>query len=137
VSTGPFRILVTGSREFADRPQMVRALSDASAIPGRDRQLVLRHGGARGADAVADAVWTDWHSLYARWLEPEVFMADWNQYGKKAGSMRNTRMLKELAEGEQVDVVLAFPLAKSIGTWDCIRKAEAMKIPIRNYGATT
>ena len=135
--TGPFRILVTGSREFDDRPQMVRALSDASAIPGRDRQLVLRHGGAKGADAIADAVWNDWHSLHARWLQPEVFMADWDRYGKKAGALRNTQMLEDLAEGEQVDVVLGFPLARSIGTWDCLRKAEAAGIPIRNYGATT
>ena len=137
MSTGPFRILVTGSRLFDDRPQMVRALSDASAIPGRDRQLVLRHGGAKGADAVADAVWTDWNLLWPRWLKPEVFMADWDQYGKKAGSMRNTRMLEDLVEGEQVDLVLGFPLARSIGTWDCLRKAKAKDIPIRNYGATT
>jgi len=64
-------------------------------------------------------------------------MADWDQYGKKAGGIRNTWMLDDLEPGELVDVLLAFPLAGSIGTWDCIRKAKARGIPIRNYGATT
>lgn len=131
--TAPFRILVTGSRTFADRPQMVRALSDASAIPDKDRPLVLRHGGADGADSVAHAVWTDWHGLYSRWLKPEVFVADWNRLGKKAGSLRNTQMLEDLGEHERIDIVLGFPTAKSIGTWDCLRKAKTKGIECRIY----
>lgn len=131
--TEPFRILVTGSREFADRPAVVRSLSDACALAG-GRQTVLRHGGAKGADAIAGSVWASWVAVWPHLhLPAEVYEADWGTYGKRAGSLRNTRMLEDLKEGQKIDVVCSFPLRTSIGTWDMIRKAEAAKIPHHPY----
>ncbi len=115
---------------------MIRALSDASALAEDGQPLVIRHGGAKGADALAGAVWTDWHYAFGpRSMLPEVYEADWSTFGKKAGGLRNTRMLEDLKEGERIDVCLAFPLRKSIGTWDMIRKVEAAGIPWFNCSA--
>lgn len=134
----PFRILVTGSRLLEDRPLMVRALSDVSAIPEPDTPLILRHGGAKGADTLADSVWRSWMDVWAdcAYLEPEVYMAAWDLHGKKAGALRNTQMLEGLKPDQRIDLCIALPLRRSIGTWDMIRKVEAAGIPWVNAVAT-
>lgn len=117
---------------------MIRALSDVSAIPEPGTPLVLRHGGAKGADTLADSVWRSWMGAWADciYLEPEVFMAAWDLHGKKAGALRNQQMIDDLKPGERIDLALAFPLRTSRGTWDCIRKVEAAGIPWVNAVAT-
>jgi hypothetical protein len=133
-----FRLLITGSRDYGDRPAMIRALSDASAIPKPGTPFALRHGGAKGADTLADSVWRSWMGAWAdcTYLEPEVYMAAWDLHGKAAGGLRNTRMLEDLKPGERIDLCIAFPLRTSRGTWDMIRKVEAAGIPWVNAVAT-
>jgi hypothetical protein len=115
----PFRILLIGSRLLEDRPLMVRALSDVSAIPEPGTPLVLRHGGAKGADTLADSVWRSWMGVWADcvYLEPEVCRTGRNPH---AG----------------VDLLLAFPQRTSLDVWDAIRTAEAAGIPWVNAVVT-
>ncbi len=129
VSEDPFHILVTGSRLYEDRPQMIRALSDASALAEEGQPLVIRHGGAKGADTLAGDAWTDWHYVWPRWLMPEVYMADSAVHGNRADTHRNTRMLKD------IDVALCFPTRTDRATWDYIRQIEAAGIPCFNCSA--
>lgn len=60
---------------------------------------ILVHGDATGADRLAKE-WAEAHGL-----EHLPFPADWNRYKKRAGSRRNTQMIKEA----KPDLVVAFP----------------------------
>jgi hypothetical protein len=116
-----YRILVTGSRYWADRNAIAQALIEArdSARTTGAHRLVLVHGAARGADSIA--------AHYARmwgWLiEPHP--ADWSLHGKAAGHRRNAEMVRAGA-----DICLAFPLGESRGTRGCMALAEKAGIPV-------
>lgn len=88
------RWLVCGGRDFMNRAWMDNCLG---LTVGSDDILIS--GGARGADQLAFE-WALEHGVFF-----VVFPADWDQYGKRAGYIRNTRMLDE----GQPDHVVAFP----------------------------
>ena len=117
------RILVTGSRDWADAASVFRAL-DQTAAEASYREITIVHGGARGADGFAH-IWAIRNGFTV-----ERHPANWRMSGKAAGFLRNQHMINLGA-----DVCLAFPLGVSRGTRDCMRRAEAAGIPIRNYGA--
>ena len=99
------RVLICGSRTWRDAFP-IRAVLRQYADVG---QTVVINGAAKWADSLAD--------FYARSmsLEVEAYPADWSQYGKRAGYVRNSQMLTE----GKPDVVWAFvdkPLAESRGT---------------------
>jgi hypothetical protein len=81
------------------------------------------HGGAPGADTLADQI-----AVSRGWPTPEVHAADWDGLGRRAGPARNQRMVERGA-----DVCLAFPMAGSRGTWDCVRRAREAQIPVKVY----
>jgi len=83
-------------------------------------------GGAKGADKIAEEMASHEDGAYGS--EILVFDADWNQYGKSAGPIRNGQMLDE----GKPDVVIAFvdkPLAESKGTHHMVRIARNAGIP--------
>lgn len=103
------RLLVCGGRDFIDKG----ALRDAmNAVVGHDKTVVVIHGGARGADSLAGEI-----AAEAK-VPVQVFPADWDKYGKRAGFLRNTQMLKE----GKPDVVLAAP--GGVGTAMMVRIAR-------------
>ena len=90
-----------------------------AALEGFDDDTVVVHGGAAGADRLAGDV------VAGMGYAVEVFKADWEGNGRRAGPIRNQWMVNAGA-----DVCLAFPLAGSVGTWDCVRRARAAGIPV-------
>jgi hypothetical protein len=90
------RVLVCGGRDYADRDWLYAELDRLRAERGFS--LVIA-GGARGADTLAE----EW--ARARGVSCEVYRADWEGLGRKAGPTRNARML---AEGKP-DLVVGFP----------------------------
>ena len=81
------------------------------------------HGGARGADSLAD------HA--ARRLGcfgVKEFPARWEVYGRAAGMIRNEQMLDQ-----EPDLVVAFheDLRRSRGTAHTVREARRRGIPVR------
>jgi len=87
--------------------------------------FVLVHGAcATGADAAAH----HWYETAGRDLGcTEVRCpADWDQYGKKAGPIRNREMVSKGA-----DLVLAFPLFDGRGTQNTIELAEEAGITVK------
>jgi len=76
-------------------------------------------GGARGADTIA-AEWA-----VARDIPANVFMADWEGLGRKAGPIRNQRMLDE----GKPDLVVAFPGGR--GTADMVRRAREAGVEVK------
>lgn len=114
------RILVTGSRTFADAAALREALVDAAHKYAGGGPATLVSGGCpSGADHLAE---TFWHEMG---LPVEVHRADWGAHGRAAGPRRNQQMVDLGAA-----VCVAFPTADSRGTWDCVRRAEAAGIPV-------
>lgn len=104
------RVIVSGDRNGPSRRQ-------AEALENLLRRLpascIIVNGGAQGVDAAAERI--------ARHLglACETFKAQWKKFGKPAGAIRNSVMLKSGA-----DYVLAFPGPTSRGTWDMVSKAK-------------
>ncbi len=127
----PLRILITGSRTWTDRIAIARAISDylgstGTSIGGAWPFPIVVHGGARGADQLADAVARNWG-----WT-PECHPADWDRHGRAAGYRRNAVMVALRA-----DVCLAFIRDGSAGASHTARLAEAAGIPTRRYQQRT
>lgn len=121
----PYRILVTGSRDWVDWPVFHEALASEEliAIP---RPVLVVHGHARkGADAFADA-WA-----YRNRIAVERHPAIWRPkgiYNPQAGLLRNRQMVALGA-----DVCLAFIRSGSRGASHCARLAEEALIPVKRY----
>ncbi|QHB38088.1 DprA-like DNA processing chain A [Mycobacterium phage Noelle] len=120
------RVLVTGSRDWRDRPEVWRTLQDE--LDKSPDGIVVVHGAARGADDIADRWAWGMHQMGYK-VEPEDHPADWDKYGKAAGHIRNREMVNLGA-----DVCHAFPLEFSIGTFGCMRLAREAGIEVINHG---
>lgn len=114
-------VLVTGSRDWTDEATIRHELQ---CIQDDNLNCKLVHGAARGADSIAAKIASE-----MGWLI-EAYPADWQKHGKKAGPIRNQVML----DLGMPDMVLAFPLPQSIGTFDMIRRAENAGVPVRVVG---
>lgn len=112
------RLLVCGSREYTDRGHIFHYLD---AFHAHTPVSVLIHGAARGADRIA----RNWAA--SRLVHTLPFPADWEQYGKAAGPIRNKQMLDE----GKPDAVLAFPLPGSKGTHNMIYQAVEAGVPTK------
>ena len=99
------RVLVCGSRNFADRELVYAKLDEVRGRLGNTPMRVIS-GAARGADTLA----ADWAA--DRGVPCDEYPADWDRYGKSAGYRRNEQML---AEG-QPHLVVAFPQDEARGT---------------------
>lgn len=120
------RILITGSRHWTDWHTIEVALRRAFLTYGGtrlNRDTVVVHGGAPGADQIAAFLAT------RMGMQTEHHPADWNRHGKAAGPIRNREMVAATA-----DVCLAFPIGDSPGTRGCMALAEQAGIPVENVG---
>jgi hypothetical protein len=90
------RVLVCGGRDYDDRDALFAALDRLHA---EHHFSAVIAGGARGADTLA-AQWAEHRGIAA-----EIYMAEWERLGRKAGPIRNQRMLTE----GRPDLVVAFP----------------------------
>lgn len=99
------RIAIVGSRDYLNMEEVI-AFVDTLAMDD-----IVITGGARGVDIVAET------AARKRGLEVVVFLADWDQYGKAAGYMRNQQLV------DDCDTLVAFWDGTSNGTRDSISKA--------------
>lgn len=109
------RVLVCGGREYGDADRVYRVL-DALEVE-RGRIGVVIHGGAPGADWLADCWGVD------RGKGRERYTADWTR-GPRGGPERNARMIRE----GRPDLVVAFPGGR--GTADMVRRARAAGVEV-------
>lgn len=128
------RLLTTGSRRHP-RPDLVKRVFDITYT--RFAPYILVHGNCPSPKWVfdpvleipkiipesVDMVAEKWANLHG--IQTEPHSADWNQFGLRAGPMRNQEMINLGAE-----VVFAFPAGKSIGTRGCIKMAQKANIPV-------
>lgn len=110
------KILVCGGRDYSGYEEVANVL-DGYDFPGM-KGLAIIHGGARGADSLA--------GRYAQenGICEIVVKANWDQYGKGAGTVRNQWMLDYC----NPDLVIALP--GGAGTADMVRRARKAGVEV-------
>jgi|GEM_PF-431574 len=88
---GAYKILICGGREFKDEEPIKKLIYSLPV------NAVVIHGGARGADSIADK------HAQERGLKVIRVFADWAKHGRKAGPFRNKQMVEMTP-----DIVYAF-----------------------------
>lgn len=124
------KMLVCGGRDFTDKLLLFSRLdevclarnwiiADDPEAPESNwlASVTLIHGGAKGADLLADA-WA-----VNNWCSIIQMKADWKTHGKAAGPLRNHLMLKE-----KPDLVIAFPGGKGTAHMVKIAKQEGIEV---------
>ena len=108
------RVLVCGGRDYDDR-ERVFSILDVAHMANPIIELI--HGDAPGADKLAD-----------EWARGKVairaFPAPWETLGRRAGPIRNQKMLDE----GKPHMVIAFPGGS--GTADMVKRAEKAGVPV-------
>lgn len=107
------RVLVCGSRHFKDKNLMEKILKQWNIT-------AIIEGEAKGADTLARQ-WAEENNICVI-----KFPADWDKYGKAAGMIRNSQMIKE----GKPDLVVAFLFPNSRGTKHMISIAEKAQIEV-------
>jgi hypothetical protein len=115
-----FRILVTGSRDFTDFGTIYEAIQNA-AFGVEDRDIVVVHGNARGADKLARL------AAIKLGFRHEPHPADWDGYGRAAGFIRNAEMVNL---GADICLAVFQSGAGNRGTNHCSGLAVQAGIPV-------
>lgn len=109
------RVIVCGGRAYSKRAVVFAALDQ---LHDHHRITCIVTGGALGADTLA----LDWARVHH--VDTEVYTANWREFGRNAGPMRNQRMAESGA-----DLLIAFSGGK--GTANMIDVATEHNIPVR------
>lgn len=102
------KIIIAGSRFFSDYNLLE---STVDKITKKLKKGVIISGGAIGADSLGEH-WAKTHDWSL-----EVFLPDYDKYGRKAPLVRNQLMV------DGADGLIAFHVRNSSGTTDVIRRA--------------
>ena len=113
------RIVVAGCRDYTDYEQAKPYIDHCISNIKNKYELIFVSGGATGADALGER--------YAKEnaYELEIYPAQWQKYGPKAGPIRNKQM------AEIADYVICFWDGKSRGTKSMISEAKTFNKPIK------
>jgi len=110
------RVIIAGSRTINSYEEVEKAIEDSGFVIDE-----VVSGGARGVDKLGE-VWARDHDIPIK-----VFPADWAEYGKAAGIIRNGQMSR------YADALIAVWDGSSRGTTDMICKAhhEGLRVHVR------
>lgn len=116
----PVRVLIAGSRASSWSPQQARTVQQRlqRLIDSLPEGSVVIEGGASGVDR--------WAGQYARQRGLQVIEvpADWQKYGRRAGHLRNQKMLDE-HNPDVVVVVTPDKASMTPGSADMARRARS------------
>ena len=104
---------IVGSRHYRNYKQFKEEL-----VQFRDVITHVVSGGAKGTDTMAET-WAHENDK-----EFTVHRAKWGKYGKAAGPIRNSKIVRD------VQMVIAFLAPSSKGTRDTIQKAQDANLPV-------
>lgn len=110
------KVAIVGSRDYPHEDEIWTYIS--SRLSKGD---IVVTGGARGVDTFAE------DAAKSMNYETEIYLADWDKYGKSAGLTRNSLMI------DAADRIVAFWDGKSKGTLDTIQKALVAKKNLEVY----
>lgn len=114
-----FRVIIAGTRSFNDYELLRDSCNNLLSEKQRTHTVVVISGTARGADQMGER--------YARerGFQLRRFPADWEQYGKSAGHIRNAKM------ADNADALIAFWDGESKGTKNMIDNARRKGLAVR------
>ena len=115
-----FNVIIAGTRTFDDYDifeEMVDKVFDILLENYKQSEIQIISGNAKGVDKLGEAYAKE--NGYKLMLYP----ANWDKYGKKAGPIRNSEMIKI------ANYLIVVWDGISRGTKDIISKAKANKIP--------
>jgi hypothetical protein len=105
------RVIIAGSRGITDAETVALAVEESNFNP-----TVVISGTAKGIDQLGE----DWATLHN--IPIEQFPADWKQYGKAAGMIRNEAM------ATKAEALVAIWDGESKGTKNMIALAKKYKL---------
>jgi hypothetical protein len=111
-----FKVIVAGGRDFTDYHRMKKTLDH---LFSNKSEVIIISGMARGADNLGCKYGNEHHHHVIE------IHAEWNSDGKRAGFLRNEKMLA------LADAVVCFWDGKSSGTKHMIDISKAKGIPVR------
>jgi hypothetical protein len=109
------RVIIAGSRTLSDPMEVFKAVHEAQ-FP----ITVILTGGCQGVDKMVEDL------AKGGGVPCEVYPADWKQYGKAAGPIRNGEMV---AKAEALIAVRDLG-SESFGTLDIIHQARTAGLPV-------
>ena len=121
------KVIVAGGRDFTDYEYLSNSLKTKlgeiylDQYNPRSDYIEIVSGGARGADALGEKFAEEYK------LPVKLFPADWEQYGKSAGAIRNRQM------AEYADMLIAFWDGSSKGTKNMIETMKKLGKPTFIY----
>lgn len=114
------KVIIAGSRNFEDYDTLKRV---CDFMLSRQDEVEIVSGAARGADMLGE--------IYAneKGFSLKQFPADWSQYGKRAGYLRNEEM------ANYADALIAFWDGESKGTQHMIdlAKKRGLKVKVHKF----
>ena len=99
-----FKVIIAGSRSFSNYKLLKRVCNNFLRNKRKTHNVIIVSGGARGADSLGEK-YSDEEGF-----DLEVYPAQWDKYGKRAGFRRNEQM------AEVADALIAVWDGKSHGT---------------------
>ena len=121
------RVIIAGSRDMNDYDAVRKAVDEVFDEIRPDSPMCIVSGHCRGADILGER--------YARehGIRLALFPARWNQYGRRAGFIRNMLMAEYSANEDVAGCLIAFWDGKSPGTKMMIDIAGKKGIDIRVF----
>ncbi len=114
-----FSLIIAGTRTFSDYALLKEECDKLLADVKDTNSIVILSGAAKGADILGEQYAEE------RGFDLQRFPADWKNYAKAAGPIRNSLMAK------RADGLIAFWDGKSKGTKDMIEKADKTGIYVK------
>lgn len=113
------RVIIAGSRTFNGYEFLVKKVQSVLSLSNNtNEKIIIVSGGANGADKLGERFAKEFG------YELEVYKADWEKYGKRAGYVRNEEMAKVSQQ------LIAFHDGKSKGTLHMIGIARKMSLDV-------
>lgn len=113
------RVVIAGCRDYTDYQEAKEYIDFCLSRIRKENHIIIVSGGASGADAMGER-YADENGLAV-----ERYPADWDQYGKSAGPIRNRQM------AQAADYVICFWDGESRGTRSMIDFAEQYGKPVK------
>lgn len=112
-----FKLIVAGGRDFNKVEVLAQSIIHLANGVYADKAVSIVTGMAKGADSLG------YHFAIKHNVVTYKFPADWDQYGKRAGMIRNKQM------GDFADGLLAFWDGQSRGTKQMIEYMRSLGKP--------
>jgi SLOG family YspA-like protein len=121
----PYRVLITGERDWTNKQQVFRAIENALKFYNADDVVIVHGDCPTGADKFA----REYCELNR--IKHEAHPADWIGHGTRAGPLRNAKMV-------QLGAVICLAFWSGLktngsGTFDCLTKAIKAGIRVVVY----